>query len=134
MNDALREQLVVLPEYLGRHIQLSLVALALGIVISIPLAVVAFRIQRLQGPILGVAGMIQTIPSLALLALMVPLLGRIGFVPALVALVLYSILPMLRNTVTGLQEVDANLVEAARGIGMTQNQMLIRVQIPLALP
>jgi osmoprotectant transport system permease protein len=83
---------------------------------------------------LGVASVVQTIPGLALLALMVPLLGRIGVVPALVALVLYSMLPVLRNAVTGALEVDPDVIEAARGIGMTEGQILMRVRFPLAAP
>ena len=83
---------------------------------------------------LAVASALQTIPGLALLALMVPLLSRIGFVPAVVALTLYSVLPMLRNAVTGITNVDARVIEAGRGLGMTENQLLVRVQLPLALP
>jgi osmoprotectant transport system permease protein len=83
---------------------------------------------------LGVASIVQTIPGLALLAIMVPLLGRIGFLPALVALTLYSMLPILRNTVVGIREVPAEVVEAARGVGMTERQMLWQVQLPLAAP
>ncbi|MCP3983309.1 MAG: ABC transporter permease subunit [bacterium] len=108
--------------------------MALGIAISLPLAILALRVRPIAGPLLAVASIIQTIPGLALLALMVPLLGRIGLLPALMALVLYSLLPVLRNTVTGASEVDPNVLEAARGIGMTDNQVLWRVQIPLAMP
>src|SRR5690606_11431947 len=92
------------------------------------------RVKRLEWPVLAIAGVLQTVPSLALLALMVPLLGRIGFLPAFIALVLYSMLPILRNTVTGINEVDDALIEAARAIGMTDRQMLFRVQLPLAAP
>jgi osmoprotectant transport system permease protein len=134
MLDNLHTQLLRLPTLLGYHVELTLVALAVGILISIPLAIVAWRIKSLQGPLLGTAGVIQTVPSLALLALMVPLLGMIGFLPAIIALCLYSILPILRNTVTGLAGVDPAIIEAARGMGMTQNQMLTRVQLPLAAP
>lgn len=130
----LHAQLLRLPTLLGYHVELTLIALAVGILISIPLAIIASRVRPLQGPLLGAAGVIQTVPSLALLALMVPLLGMIGFIPALIALCLYSILPILRNTVTGLAGVDPAIVEAARGMGMTQNQMLRRVQLPLAAP
>jgi len=80
------------------------------------------------------ASAIQTIPGLALLALMVPLLGKIGFLPAVIALVLYSVLPVLRNTVVGIQDVDRNLIEAGVGLGMTSNQLLFKVQLQLALP
>lgn len=127
-------QLVLLPDLLGHHLLLTVAALACGIAVSMPLAIAAARVKRLRGPFLGLAGMIQTVPSLALLALMVPLLGMIGFVPAFIALVLYSILPVLRNTVTGVLGVEPALIEAARGLGMTPNQMLRKVQLPLAAP
>ena len=84
---------------------------------------------------LAVAGVVQTVPSLALLALMVLLLaGRIGFLPAFIALALYSILPILANTITGIRGVDPALTEAARGLGMTEGQVLVKVQLPLAMP
>jgi osmoprotectant transport system permease protein len=128
------EQLALLPQYLSRHVVLSITALATGIVLSLPLAFLSIRRRWLQGPLLTVASTIQTVPGLALLALMVPLLGRIGFVPAVLALILYSMLPVLRNAITGIDQVDADVVEAARGLGMTPNQLLLRVQLPLALP
>lgn len=134
MSPQIYEQLELFPDYLGSHITLTLSALAVGILISIPLALIATRVKRLEWPVLAVAGILQTIPSLALLALMVPLLGQIGFLPAFLALILYSMLPILRNTVTGINEVDPALVEAARAIGMTDRQMLFRVQLPLAAP
>jgi osmoprotectant transport system substrate-binding protein/osmoprotectant transport system permease protein len=97
------------------------------------------RTRWLEHPVLGLASVIQTVPSLALLAVMVPILASlrvtsIGFLPAFIALVLYSVLPVLRNTVTGLAGVDAALIEAARGVGMTPRQQLWRVELPLALP
>ena len=134
MSDALREQLQYLPDYLGRHLILTIVAIAIGIAISLPLGLTAIRVPRLRGPLLTVASIIQTIPGLAMLAYMVVLLSLFGFAPALIALVLYSVLPILRNTVTGIEQVDASVVEAARGIGMTENQILVRVQLPLAMP
>jgi len=134
MNPRLASELAHLPDYLGSHILLTVGALLIGVAISLPLAIAVLRQPRLSAPVLGVASVIQTIPGLALLALMVPLLGRIGVVPALSALVLYSVLPVLRNTVTGVGEVDPNVVEAARGIGMTDRQILLRVQLPLASP
>ncbi|MBW2667908.1 MAG: ABC transporter permease/substrate-binding protein [Deltaproteobacteria bacterium] len=127
-------QLAHLPDYLSAHLLLTIGALAAGVAISLPLAVLVLRVRPLAAPVLATAGVIQTIPGLALLALMVPLLGRIGVVPALLALTLYSVLPVLRNTVTGALEVDRNVLEAARGIGMTATQTLFRVQLPLALP
>jgi len=134
MNDAFREQLQYLPDYLGAHLLLTVSALAIGIAISLPLGLAATRMPRLRAPLLTGASIIQTIPGLALLAYMVVLFSLFGFAPALIALVLYSILPILRNTVTGIQQVDASVVEAARGIGMTENQILLRVQLPLAMP
>ena len=127
-------QLVHLPDYLSGHLLLTIGALTAGVAISLPLAVLVLRVRPLAAPVLATAGVIQTIPGLALLALMVPLLGRIGVVPALLALTLYSVLPVLRNTVTGALEIDRNVLEAARGIGMTATQTLFRVQLPLALP
>jgi osmoprotectant transport system permease protein len=129
-----QSQLVHLPNYFANHVLLTVSALLLGIAFSLPLAGLAVRRPALAGPLLGVASIVQTIPGLALLALMVPLLGRIGVIPALVALVLYSMLPVLRNTVTGALEVDVDVIEAARGIGMTDGQILMRVRFPLAAP
>lgn len=134
MSDVWREQLALLPDYLSRHLLLSVTALVAGIALSMPLALAAIRHRWLQGPVLTIASAIQTVPGLALLALMVPLLGRIGFVPAVIALILYSMLPVLRNTVTGIEQVDSDVVEAGRGLGMTPNQLLLRVQLPLAFP
>jgi len=138
-----------LPEYLGAHIALSVSALALGLALSLPLALMSARSPRLRWLLLTSASVIQTIPSLALLALFYPLLlalslatkavfgtqfSALGFLPSLLALALYSMLPILRNTVTGLMGVDAAVKEAALGVGMTPRQSLYRVELPLALP
>jgi len=124
-----------LPLYLGGHLTLSVAAMAVGLLVSLPLGLAASGRPRLAEWVLGAAGIVQTVPSLALLALMVPLLGGlIGFWPALLALVLYSILPMLANTIAGLRGVDPALIEAARGVGMSPRQMLWRVELPLAAP
>jgi osmoprotectant transport system permease protein len=143
------EQLELLPGFLTAHLQLTLVALAIGTAVSVPLGLMVTRRRALEPGVLGVASVIQTIPSLALLAIMVPTLaalgvltGRlfgfeirsIGYLPAIVALTLYSMLPILRNTVAGIESVDPALVEAARGVGMTSRQQLARVELPLALP
>jgi osmoprotectant transport system permease protein len=134
MSPALRDQLELLPHLLSAHLTLTLVALALGLLISLPLAAVALRVPWVRGPALATASVVQTAPSLALLALMVPLLGQIGRTPAIIALTLYSVLPILRNTITGVQGVDAAVIEAARGVGMRPTQILMRVQLPLASP
>lgn len=135
----MREQLALLPTYLGAHLRLTISALLVGLAISLPLGVLVTRRRALERPVLGVASVIQTIPSLALLAAMVPLLAAaglrsIGFLPAFLGLVLYSLLPILRNTVTGISGVDPMYIEAARGVGMTSRQQLLRVELPLAMP
>jgi osmoprotectant transport system permease protein len=135
MSSNLADRCAELPQLLAGHLLLSVSALALGLAISIPVGIAATRHPRLRGPVLTFAGLIQTVPSMALLALMVPLLGGlIGFVPAFVALTLYSMLPVLRNTVTGILEIDPAMTEAARGVGMTDRQSLLWVELPLAAP
>ena len=134
-----QEQLNLLPTYLAAHLQLTLVALGLGIALSLPLGLLASRWHRFEQVVLAVASVIQTIPSLALLAVIVPVLAAlrvasIGYLPAVIGLTLYSLLPILRNTVTGLRSIDAAYVEAAQSVGMTPWQQLWRVEIPLALP
>ena len=133
------DQLALLPEYLTAHLQLTLVALLLGTAISVPLGIFITRLRWFEQPVMGCASVIQTIPSLALLAIMVPVLAAldfqsIGYLPAIIGLTLYSILPILRNTVAGLGSVDPALIEAARGVGMTPAQQLRRVELPVAMP
>ncbi len=143
------EALGHLPDYLGSHVRVSLSALALGLAISLPLAISVRRHPFLRGTLLGIAGVVQTVPGLALLALFYPLLlalaslslnwfgagfSAFGFLPAVLALALYSMLPVLRNTVTGLNGIDPALTEAAQGVGMTPRQSLVMVELPLALP
>ncbi|MEO8181151.1 MAG: ABC transporter permease/substrate-binding protein [Deltaproteobacteria bacterium] len=135
----MHEQLLQLPRLLTAHLELSLFALLVGVGISIPLGVLASRRKWLGHVVLSGAALVQTVPSLALLALMVPLLGglgapSIGFLPAFLALVLYSMLPVVRNTVTGLSNIAPEMMEAARGVGMDSWQQLFRVELPLALP
>ena len=149
MSPQVEAAFALLPEYLGWHVLLSVSALALGLVISLPLAVAASRSARLRWPVLAFASLIQTIPSLALLALFYPLLlalsalsvslvgkgfSALGFLPSLLALTLYSILPILRNGVTGITGIDPAIAEAADGVGMTARQKLFQVELPLAAP
>jgi len=134
-----KEQLALLPGLLTAHLQLTLAALAAGTALAVPAGILASRIPRLEAYVLGIAGVIQTVPALALLAVMVPLLAAlglpgIGWLPAFLGLGLYSLLPILRNTVTGLGAVDPAVIEAARGVGMTPWQRLRVVELPLALP
>ncbi|MDB5626545.1 MAG: transporter permease [Tardiphaga sp.] len=138
-----------LPDYLGSHVRVSAAALALGLAISLPLALIARGRPLMRGALLGLASVVQTVPGLALLALFYPLLlalaalslqwfgasfSAFGFLPAVLALALYSMLPVLRNTITGLDGVDPALIEAAKGVGMTPRQSLTMVELPLALP
>ena len=117
----------------GTHARLVALALLLAVPPAVALGVAAARRPRMAGLAVGAAGVIFTIPSLALFALLVGPLG-LGTAPAVAALALYSVLPVLRNTVVGLQEVPPDVVEAARGMGMTESQSLWRVRLPLALP
>ena len=143
------EALSRLPDYLGNHVRVSMTALALGLVISLPLALLAYRRPMLRRFLLGITSVVQTVPGLALLALFYPLLlalsaltsswlgfnfSAFGFLPSVLALALYSMLPVARNTITGLQEIDPALTEAAQGVGMTPRQSLTMVELPLALP
>ena len=135
MDSNLQEQLQLLPVYFQGHLALTLVALFMGVVVSVPLGVIATQSARAKQPLLSIISIIQTIPSVAILALVVAMLGgEIGFLPAIIALTLYSMLPIVRNTVTGLETVPAEVVEAAQGIGMSSSQILIKVRIPLAMP
>ncbi|MEG0679614.1 MAG: ABC transporter permease, partial [Carnobacterium sp.] len=115
------------------HIQLSFISLLIAVVIAIPLAIFLTHHKKLATPIIQITAIFQTIPSLALLGLMIPLVG-IGKLPAVVALVIYALLPILRNTYTGLTEIDPSLVEAADAMGMDRFRKLLKVEIPLAMP
>jgi osmoprotectant transport system permease protein len=116
----------------GEHLLLVGIAIATAIVISIPLGVLITRKKAWRQPVLGIANILQTIPSLALFGLLIPLVG-IGMVPAIIALTLYSFLPIIRNTYTGIMNVDPAVREAGRGMGMTDWQLLSQVELPLAM-
>jgi osmoprotectant transport system permease protein len=149
MDERLAAASRLLPNYLAQHVLLSVCALLLGLAISLPLAVAASRSAAVRWPTLFIASLIQTIPSLALLALFYPLLlalsalslrwfgmtfPALGFGPSLMALTLYSMLPILRNGVAGITGVDPAVTEAAEGMGMTSLQRLFWVEAPLAAP
>ncbi|WP_414753912.1 ABC transporter permease [Anabaena sp. CCY 9910] len=126
------------PEILQRtieHLFLVGIAISIAIIIGIPLGILITRQKQLRQPILGIANVLQTIPSLALFGLLipVPVIGGIGATPAIVALALYSLLPLIRNTYTGISGVDPAIREAGRGMGMTDRQLLLQVEIPLAM-
>ncbi|MBD2019485.1 ABC transporter permease [Leptolyngbya sp. FACHB-36] len=119
----------------GEHLLLVIVAIAVATVVGIPLGVLITRNSKLRQPVLAIANILQTIPSLALFGLLipVPIIGGIGATPAIVALTLYSFLPIIRNTYTGISGIDPAIREAGRGLGMTDWQLLRQVEIPLAL-
>ena len=149
MDERVLDALRLLPDYLAHHVLLSASALALGVAIGLPLAILVARRPRLLWPAMAVASFIQTIPGLALLALFYPLLlglsafthsllgfglPALGFLPSLLALTLYAVLPILRNGVAGLTGLDRAVLEAADAVGMTPRQRLARVEAPLAAP
>jgi len=120
----------------GQHIVLVAASTLLAAAIAIPLGIALTRRPALARPVLGIAGVVQTIPSLALFGFLLPLplIGGIGARTAIVALLVYAMLPLLRNTYAGIQSVDPAIVEAATGLGMTPRQRLWWVELPLALP
>jgi osmoprotectant transport system permease protein len=149
MNGPIADALRLLPGYLGSHVLVSVTALALGLLVSLPLAIASAHRPALRGVLLAVASLVQTVPGLALLALFYPLLlgiaaltegwlgfrfSALGFLPSVLALALYSMLPVLRNTVTGLNGIDPAVKQAAVGVGMTPRQSLLMVELPLAVP
>ncbi len=116
-----------------QHLYLTAVALLFALVLGLLIGILLTKYKKLSGATLGVLGIIQTIPSLALLGFMLPLLG-IGALPAIIALFLYALLPIVRNTYTGITEVEPSVVEAAKGMGMSPIQILTNVELPLAMP
>lgn len=115
------------------HVGLTLISLIIAIIIAVPLGIWIARKQKIAGAVLGFAGVLQTIPSIALLGIMIPFLG-IGPKPAILALFLYALLPIIRNTYTGITGVNAAVIDAARGMGMSNWQILTKVELPLAFP
>jgi osmoprotectant transport system permease protein len=148
-SSQLTEAVSRLPAYLSGHVAVSITALALGLAVSLPLALLSLRRPALRTILLGAASIVQTIPGLALLALFYPLLlglaalceqlfgagfSALGFLPSVLALALYSMLPVLRNTIAGLDGIAPAVKEAALGVGMTRKQALFMVELPLAMP
>src|SRR5947209_2859999 len=118
-----------------QHLLLVVVATGTAAIVGVPIGILLTRRPALSKPVLATANVLQTIPSLALFGFLIPLLGRhgIGYAPAIIALFLYSLLPIIRNTFTGINGVDPAVREAARGMGMTDWQMLTQVELPLAM-
>ena len=122
----------------GQHIQIVTVAVGLAILTGVPIGIAITQNQRAADTVLYIAAIVITIPSIALFGIMIPILSLIGqgigYLPAVIAILLYSQLPIIRNTYTAISNVEPSLREAARGIGMTSSQRLRQVEIPLAIP
>ena len=115
------------------HFYISMFALLLAIVVAVPLGILLSKTQRTANVVLTVAGVLQTIPTLAVLAIMIPIFG-VGKTPAIVALFIYVLLPILNNTVLGVKNIDKNVIQAGQSMGMTKFQLMKDVEMPLALP
>lgn len=118
---------------LWEHIYISVISLGLGVIVAVPLGILLSQVPKVADFVISVVSVLQTIPTLALLALMIPVLG-VGKVPAIVALFVYSLLPILRNTYLGMSNVNPDLLDAAKGMGLTRMQIIRQVQLPLAVP
>ncbi|WP_251517503.1 MULTISPECIES: ABC transporter permease [Staphylococcus] len=115
------------------HFYISMIALLIAIIIAVPLGILLSKHKKVANVVLTVAGVLQTIPTLAVLAVMIPIFG-VGKLPAIVALFIYVLLPILNNTVIGVQNIDKNIKQAGASMGMTQFQLMKDVELPLALP
>ncbi|MEU8815998.1 ABC transporter permease subunit [Actinoplanes sp. NPDC048796] len=124
----------IILDKLGFHVGITIETVIIALLVALPLAVLAYWIKPLTGPILALSGVLYTIPSLALLALLAPLLGATSRVPVLIALVLYALLIVIRNALTGLTQVPDEVRDAAAGMGYGRYGRLWRVELPLALP
>lgn len=127
------ENYSLIGEKLLEHLFISLVSLGLGILVALPLGILLSKHEKISNGVMRVASVLQTVPSFALLALMIPIFG-VGKMTAISALFIYSLLPILRNTFLGLTSVTPSIVDAAKGMGMEERQILLKVKIPLALP
>jgi len=120
-------------ELTAQHVYLTFIAVIFAILVAVPLGIFITRFERAAGVVVGIANAVQALPSLALLGFLIPVLG-IGSKPSIVMIFLYSLLPIIKNTYTGLVNVDRAILEAGRGMGMTNWQLMRMVQLPLALP
>lgn len=114
------------------HLYIASIALILGIIVAVPIGIILTRNKKIADKVMAIVSILQTIPSFALLAMMIPIFG-VGKTPAVAALFIYSLLPIMRNTYLGIDSVEDNITDAAKGMGMTDRQILFKVQIPLAM-
>ena len=136
MNNFIEQLIIKKSEILTllfEHIQLTLIAVLIAVVIGVPLGIVITRNKKLASGVIGVANLTQAIPSLAILGFLIPIIG-IGSAPAITMVVLYSMLPIIKNTYTGIININPDMLEAAKGLGMTNSQTLRIIKIPLAMP
>lgn len=115
------------------HLYISLAAISLGIIVAVPLGILLTRTPKFADKFMSLVGIVQTFPTLAILAFFIPIFG-IGKIPAIIALFLYSLLPILRNTYTGVQSLDKDLLEASKGMGMSTWERIHMVEFPMAVP
>ncbi|BCU53099.1 osmoprotectant transport system permease protein [Staphylococcus auricularis] len=120
-------------EKMLEHFYISVIALIIAVVVSVPIGIMLSKLKRTSSIVLTIAGVLQTIPTLAVLAVMIPIFG-VGKTPAIIALFIYVLLPMLNNTVLGVQNIDRNVKDAAISMGMTRFQLMKDIELPLALP
>ena len=132
MNYLVTEKSKIL-SLLAQHVELTIIAIVLAILIGIPLGIFISQYKSIRKYILGFINVVQAVPSMAFLGLLVPVLG-IGSTPAIFMVVLYSLLPIVKNTSTGITGIDSGILESATGIGLTPRQILFKIQLPLALP
>lgn len=133
MMEFLNEYGGELIEKMFEHFYISIISLAIGILIAVPLGILLAKNKKLSRGVLTTAGVLQTIPTLAILALMIPLFG-VGKTPAIIALSIYILLPILNNTILGVQNIDGDVKEAAKSMGMTAFQIMRSIDFPLSLP
>jgi osmoprotectant transport system permease protein len=134
LTQFLVERTPELMQRLSEHIMLTGVSTVVATIFGMAIAILIFRYQKIKDPVMTFVGMLQTIPSLALLVFLMTLLGKIGLAPALGALTLYALLPIVRNTLLGLESTPPNIIEASVGLGMTNLQQIMLVRLPLAVP
>ena len=118
---------------LVEHINLTLISVLVAILIGVPMGILISHFKKINKTVMGIANTIQAIPSMALLGFLIPFLG-IGVMPSIFMVVLYSLLPIIKNTYTSIEGINPQMIEAAEGIGLTKLQILFKIQIPMALP
>ena len=134
LTDYIIERLPEIWQRTGEHIFLAGISTTIAVIIGVPLGILAFYRPGLRIPLMGIVSIFQTIPSLAMLVIFLALFQKIGVIPAILTLILYALLPIVRNTLTALQGIAPEIIEAARGIGMTEWQKMRLIRIPLGVP